>query len=203
VKSFFKFFRSRFLPLGDCSCFQQNQTSICCLSHEGPPQKIELVISCLPRNKSTGASGACTPSPSRVMARPGRPQAEESRVVFSRQQFTLPLGFPSLLEESLVGGDRSPLNRPPACAPPRESDDSRFLSVSPGRLASSIPDSGGGPYGPFRPEPIADACCAAWRSACAYCGLPNYPRLLPSRMREVAIAVGCRRCSSASGQRGI
>src|SRR5881296_3518110 len=35
AKSFFKFFRSRFLPLGDCSCSMQNQTSICCLRHEG------------------------------------------------------------------------------------------------------------------------------------------------------------------------
>ena len=26
----------------------QNQTSICCLSHQRPPQKIELVISCQP-----------------------------------------------------------------------------------------------------------------------------------------------------------
>src|ERR1700687_4869497 len=64
--------------------FQQNQTSICCLSHEWPPQKIELVISCQSRNNTTGASGACTPSLSRIRARPGRPQAEESRL-FSRQ----------------------------------------------------------------------------------------------------------------------
>jgi transposase len=58
---------------------------------------------------------------------------EESRVFFPDSSLRCPLGFPSLLEESLVGSDRLPLNRPPVYAPPRESHDSRFLSVSPGR----------------------------------------------------------------------
>ena len=116
MKSFFKFFRSRFLPLGDCSCFQQNQASICCLSHEGPPQKIELVISSQSRNKSTGASGACTPSPSRVMARPGRPLAEESRVFFPGSSLRCRLVFLLYYKKVLLAAiDRHQIGHQLAC----------------------------------------------------------------------------------------
>jgi hypothetical protein len=82
VKSFSRSFSSRLLPLGGGSCNMQNQTSICCWSHDLSPQKIELVISCQSRNNPKGASGACAPSPSRLLARPGRPHAEESRLFF-------------------------------------------------------------------------------------------------------------------------
>ncbi len=65
-----------FVPLGGGSSSIENQTSICCLSPEGPAQKIELVLSCQPRNNSMGASGAYAPSPSRLLTRPGRLRAE-------------------------------------------------------------------------------------------------------------------------------
>ena len=61
----------------------ENQTSICCLSPEGPAQKIEFVISCQSRNNSMGASGAYAPSPSRLKTRPGRLRAEEILLIFS------------------------------------------------------------------------------------------------------------------------
>jgi len=64
-----------FVPLGGGSSSIENQTSICCLSPEGPAQKIELVISCQSRNNSMGASGAYAPSPSRQLTRPGRLRA--------------------------------------------------------------------------------------------------------------------------------
>jgi hypothetical protein len=53
-----------FVPLGDGSSSNENQTSICCLSPEGLSQKIEFVISCQSRNNPMGASGAYAPSPS-------------------------------------------------------------------------------------------------------------------------------------------
>jgi len=64
-----------FVPLGGGSSSIENQTSICCLSPEGPAQKIEFVISCQSRNNSMGASGAYAPSPSRLKTRPGRLRA--------------------------------------------------------------------------------------------------------------------------------
>ena len=71
-----------FVPLGGGSCSIQNQTSICCLSPAGPPQKIELVLSCQSRNNSMGASGAYAPSLSRLLTRPGRLRAEEILLIF-------------------------------------------------------------------------------------------------------------------------
>src|SRR5260370_17777014 len=55
-----------FVPLGGGSSSIENQTSICCLSPEGPAQKIEFVISCQSRNNPMGASGAYAPSLSRL-----------------------------------------------------------------------------------------------------------------------------------------
>ena len=65
----------------------QNQTSICCLSPEGPAQKIEFVISCQSRNNPMGASGAYAPSPSRQLTRPGRLRAEEILLIFSAPRY--------------------------------------------------------------------------------------------------------------------
>jgi len=42
----FRSLQLAFAPLGGGSPLIENQTSICCLSPAGPPQKIELVISC-------------------------------------------------------------------------------------------------------------------------------------------------------------
>src|SRR5882724_5539002 len=72
-----------FAPLGGGSSSIENQTSICCLSPEGPAQKIELVVRCQSRNNSMGASGAYAPSPSRQLTRPGRQRAEEILLIFS------------------------------------------------------------------------------------------------------------------------
>src|SRR6266704_2033581 len=69
-----------FVPLGGGSCSIQNQTSICCLSPEGPAQKIEFVISCQSRNNPRGASGAYAPSLSRLLTRPGRRSPTQSSV---------------------------------------------------------------------------------------------------------------------------
>jgi len=41
-----------FVLHGSGSCLIPNQTSICCRSPAGPPQKIEFVLSCQSRNKS-------------------------------------------------------------------------------------------------------------------------------------------------------
>src|SRR5712692_5748439 len=81
-----KVFRSlqlAFAPLDGGSSSIENQTSICCLSPAGPPQKIEFVISCQSRNNSMGASGAYAPSLSRLLTRPGRLRAEETLLIFS------------------------------------------------------------------------------------------------------------------------
>src|SRR5713101_7364960 len=81
-----KVFRSlqlAFAPLDGGSSSIENQTSICCLSPAGPPQKIEFVISCQSRNNSMGASGAYAPSLSRLPTRPGRLRAEEILLIFS------------------------------------------------------------------------------------------------------------------------
>ncbi len=55
-----------FVLHGGGSCSIPNQTSICCRSPAGPPQKIEFVLSCQSRNKSKRALGACAPLPWRV-----------------------------------------------------------------------------------------------------------------------------------------
>lgn len=64
--------------------FDQNQTSICGLSPEGPSQRLSL---CCPASLETirGVSGAYAPSPSRQLARPGRLRAEKPLLYFRRR----------------------------------------------------------------------------------------------------------------------
>src|SRR6267378_8206889 len=104
-----------FVPLGGGSSSIENQTSICCLSPAGPAQKIEFVISCQSRNNSMGASGACAPSPSRLLTRPGRLRAEEILLYFAHA--TQRCGFCFLLLESLFAGDQQQLGTPPSSVP--------------------------------------------------------------------------------------
>src|ERR1700682_377896 len=116
---FFGAFSSRLLPLGSCSCFQQNQTSICCLSHQWPPQKIELVISCPVLKQSEGSIRSLHSFAQSATSKTWQAAGRRISIIFPGSSFRLPLGFSSLLPGSLSGYDRSPPNRQRACAPPR------------------------------------------------------------------------------------
>src|SRR5260370_2984083 len=165
MKQVFRALQLAFVPLGGGSCGKQNQTSLCCLGHERPSQKIELVISCQSSNNSKGAWGAFTPWPSRLLARPGRPRAEENLLISPPS--TRRCGFLFLLLEILFGVDPRRPSTPQACAPRRGSPGSRFLSASSGHTPA--PPQHSVPSPPCQPRSArsADACCAASKEGCA------------------------------------
>src|SRR5713226_10141896 len=163
-----KVFRSlqlAFAPLDGGSSSIENQTSICCLSPAGPPQKIEFVISCQSRNNSMGASGAYAPSLSRLPTRPGRLRAEENLLISPPSMRRCSFLF--LLPESLFGGDRRQPSTPRASAPRPAWRDWRCPSAFPGHRSSPGPHCFAAPFLPPQSEPSADACCAASRVVCA------------------------------------
>src|SRR6266436_4803765 len=155
-----------FVPLGGGSSSIENQTSICCLSPEGPAQKIEFVISCQSRNNPMGASGAYAPSPSRLLTRPGRLRAEGILLIFHHRA-TRRCGFLFRLPESLFAGDQQRPGTPPSSAPQPVLRDWHCLFVSPGRIPWPVLGCFAAPFLPPQSEPSADVCCVVSRAVFA------------------------------------
>src|SRR5258708_910748 len=119
-----------------------------------------------------GASGAYAPSPSRLLARPGRPRAEEILLYFAPA--TQRCGFCFLLPESLVAGDPQRPDTPPSSAPRLVLRGWHCLFVSPVRTPSPVRGCFAAPFLPPQSEPSAGVCCVVSTVACAGCYWPNF-----------------------------